>query len=165
MVVRMVRSRKKCLQWIVKILRKRRVPFYISAGFAAKLYGSPRPLKDIDIPDKYFQEVLNETRKYVTWGPKRWLCKPWDVHVFTLTHNGYKIDISSGDTMRFYDIKKEKWVPGHSNFSKATRKKVFDMIVPVIPKKDLLYYKRLLEQYSSKKHQKIDVDALCSKNI
>jgi len=158
------KSTKEALHWIVNLLRKHKIPFYISGGFAAHIYGSPRPINDIDIdiPEKHFQNVLQTTRKYVTWGPEKHLHRPWDVHVFTLTYKGQEIDISSGDTMRFYDKKKKRWTLGPSNFSTAARKKVFDIIVPVIPKKDLLTYKLLLESYSSKPHQKIDVDALYS---
>ena len=37
------------LFWIVKILKKHKIPFHISGGFAAKLYGVKRDLADIDI--------------------------------------------------------------------------------------------------------------------
>jgi hypothetical protein len=100
----------KALRWIVRALHKRRIPFYVSGGFAAVLYGSPRAIKDIDvdIPEKYFQHALLATKKHLSWGPKHVQHKPWDVHVFTLTKNGCEIDISAGDTMRFYDKQKKE---------------------------------------------------------
>ena len=160
----MARQTKAAFLWIINVLRKNKIPFYISGGFAAKVYGSPRPINDIDIdvPNKYFLTILELTKKYLKWGPKRWLKKPWNVTVFTLKYKEQEIDISNGETMKFYDLKKRKWVSGPSNFSRASKKRVFGIIVPIIQKKDLLYYKRLLKKYSSRKHQKIDIEALSS---
>lgn len=37
------------LRWVVSILKKQRIPFQISGGLAAHIYGSKRPLNDIDL--------------------------------------------------------------------------------------------------------------------
>jgi len=42
------------LNWIVGILTKHRIPYRIGGGLAAHVYGSPRPVNDIDL----FQESL-----------------------------------------------------------------------------------------------------------
>jgi hypothetical protein len=153
---------RKALQWIVRTLHEKKIPFYISGGFAAVIYGSPRTIKDIDIdiPEKYFERALLVTKKYLSWGPKHVLKKPWGVHVFTLTRFGCEVDISAGDTMRFYDLAKKKWVKGKWHLAQATRTRAFGVVVPIIPRKDLLFYKKLLQKYGSRKHQGIDVKAL-----
>lgn len=48
------------LKWIIKILNSKNIPYQISGGFAAKMYGSIRPLNDIDIdiPEDNFQVGL-----------------------------------------------------------------------------------------------------------
>ena len=160
----MKKNTKVALRWIVKVLRKRKIPFYISGGFAAKIYGSSRALNDIDIdiPGKYFDEVWTATKRYMLLKPARYLKKPWDVCVFTLRVKGQDIDISNGESIRFFNKQKQKWVRGPVRFNRPAMKKVFGMILPVYPKKDLLYYKRILEHYSSRKHQRADVKALSS---
>ncbi len=37
------------LRWIVEIFNRHNIPYRIGGGFAAKVYGSTRPLKDFDI--------------------------------------------------------------------------------------------------------------------
>jgi len=66
-----MKKTREALHWIVGILRKHKVPFQISGGFAAKLYGATRPLNDIDIdiPDKCLVDVVSDVKKYIIYGP------------------------------------------------------------------------------------------------
>lgn len=52
----MTKNTKEALKWMVSILRKYKIPFQISGGLAAKIYGSDRKLADIDILEKRFRE-------------------------------------------------------------------------------------------------------------
>lgn len=139
----MRRDTKEAFRWIVKILRKHKIPFQVSGGFAAIIYGSCRLLADIDIeiPDRKFKALLPDVKKYIIYGPKRYTDKNFDLTLVTLKYKGQKIDISGCEKDKIFDRKNKKWVASKTYLSKVERKKIFGLIVPVIYKKDLINYK------------------------
>ncbi len=98
----MENKHKEALRWIVGILDKHKVPYRIGGGFAAKIYGSPRPLNDIDIsmPGKYLPAILPEISKYITFGPQHYLDGKWDCDILSLEYEGQEFDITDVDTLR-----------------------------------------------------------------
>src|SRR3989338_11339919 len=44
-----MKNTQEALIWIIGVLKRHSIPFRISGGFAAKIYGSTRELADIDI--------------------------------------------------------------------------------------------------------------------
>jgi hypothetical protein len=67
----------------------------VSVGFAAKLRGSPRQLRDIDldIPDKYLEKVAKIAEKHVAQGPEKHESRAFKNNILKLEYNGVKIDI------------------------------------------------------------------------
>lgn len=57
------------LRWIVDVLRKHDIPFQITGGFAAHIYGATRPIADIDldIPEGALEKILPEIQKYAIY--------------------------------------------------------------------------------------------------
>ncbi len=152
-----MKNTKKSLLWIVEILNKHNVPFVISGGFSAKIYGSLRPLNDIDIdiPVEYFKTILADIKPYITYGPDHYTDERWDLQLITLNHEGQEIDLSGGDTVRICDARTGQWHNMPTDFTNVEQKKVFGITVPVIPPKDLIDYKSML----AGDHQKIDIQA------
>jgi len=158
-----MRKTKEALKWIVSILRKNKIAFEITGGFASRIYGSKRPLADIDIevPDKAIPKMQQLTKKYIIYGPKEYKDRNFDLLLMTLSYKGQKIDICGKDSEELYDKKKEKWIKEKINLTKSKPKKVDNLILPIVPLKELIDYKKELGRDVDKK----DVRDLSKKNI
>ncbi len=148
---------KQALEWVVNILKKHEVPFQISGGCAAKIYGSLRELNDIDIdiPQNYFEKILADVKPFVIYGPAQYKDQKWDLYLMTLNYAGQEIDIGSGDAKISTKDRKE-WINFDTDFSKAVKKEFLELEVPVIPKEDLVAYKTLLDG----DHQQVDIQSI-----
>ncbi len=108
------------LQWMVGILNKHKIEYQIAGGFAAKVFGSLRPLNDIDfdIHDNDFSKILPEIKPYIIFGPTRYKDDKWDTELITLNYFGQEIDISGADTLKMSNKERTKWISyGKSSFN------------------------------------------------
>ncbi|MEK7586030.1 MAG: MazG-related protein [Patescibacteria group bacterium] len=130
-------------RWIVGLLQKHSIPFQISGGFAARLYGSKRDLADIDIgiPDDRFDDLYPEVKQYIIYGPEHYLDDEWDLKLMTLKYENQEIDIAGRDEVKIFDKSKKVWVPAHRDLTVSEDMEVYGIVVPVIPKKSLISYK------------------------
>jgi len=142
----MAKNTRKTFAWIVGLLRKNRIPFRISGGLAARVYGSARPLRDIDIEinEGQFGKILPHVKKHVIFGPKRYVDKSFDLLLLTLRRGGQEIDVFGCESQRLFCKKKKAWVKSPASVSCAVRKKILGLVVPVIPKTDLIGYKSII---------------------
>lgn len=147
------------LCWIVAILDKHKIPYKIGGGFAAKIYGSPREVNDIDISlsGKYFDIIVSEVSNYITAGPKHYLNEKWDCNTLSVNYHGQDIDMTDVDTLKMTNLEKTEWF-------NVKEKRLYDGIttdingslVSIMDPRDLISYKKLL----GGEHQKIDIDAI-----
>ena len=130
----------------MNILVKLNIPFQIAGGLAAITYGANRPLKDIDIdiPEECFSFIQDEVKDFIMYGPAQFKDDTWDLMLMTLTYNGQLIDLSGAFNTKIFNKNTKEWQPCHVDFSKAEIQKCFDLEVPVIPKDDLLFYKKII---------------------
>ncbi len=137
---------KEAFEWIITILVKHNVPYRVSGGFASRLYGSTRPLRDIDIeiPDSKFKEILPDIREFILEGPKRFIDKQMKTYGLVMKYHGQIIELSGTETEVLFDVHKKKWVHNKIDLLKITRKRVYGKIVNVIRKEDLLSYKKMI---------------------
>ena len=147
----------RALHWIVSELDHRHIPYQISGGFAAKLYGSPRPLNDIDIdiPDDAFTEIEPVLRPYLSYGPARYADAKWDILLMTADYMGQEIDVSGGMSARMTAKCDREWLESPCDFSRTLRMPVEGVEVSVIHPADLATYKSHLNG----EHQAFDVCA------
>ncbi len=139
-----MRQTKEAFTWIIRLLREDNIPFQISGGFAANIYGSSCPLADIDIevPDDKVLKIQKSVKKYIMYGPKKYKDKEWDLLFMTIKYKNQEIDICGIDSQNIFDRKTKEWIKQNTDLSRATRKKVCNFIVPIIPLKNLILYKK-----------------------
>lgn len=153
-----MKNPEKSFHWIIGILKKHNVSFVVTGGLAAKSYGSPRPLNDIDIDihDKDFKTILDDIKPYLIFGPAHYQDERWDLLLATLNHMGQDIDIGGCDSVKIRDARTGEWKNDPSDFSNTEEREIFGLNVPVISRKDLIDYKSMLMG----DHQKVDIQAV-----
>ena len=150
----------RALHWIVSELNHRDIPYQISGGFAAKLYGSPRPLNDIDIdiPDAAFAEIAPVLRPYLSYGPARYVDAKWDILLMTAEYGVQEIDVSGGTSARMTSKGDIEWLESPCDFSRTLRMPFEGIELSVIHPTDLAAYKSHLNG----EHQAHDIAAACA---
>ena len=139
-------------------MKDHQIEFAITGGLAAKSYGSPRPLNDIDIDihDHDFDKILDAVKPFVTFGPAHYQDERWDLRLMTLCHEGQEIDISGADNLKICDARTGQWQKSQTDFSQAKPREVFEILAPVVAKNELITYKSMLLG----DHQKIDIQTV-----
>ncbi len=146
------------LKWIVEILNEKNIPYQVSGGFSAKIYGSNRPLNDIDfdIPENDFDLILSEVSPYVIYGPSQYHDEKWDAYLMTLDFNGQEIDICGANKTKISNKDKTKWIYAPTDLSKTREIEIEGIKIKVISPEDLIVYK----QYLDGVHQIEDINAV-----
>jgi len=145
------------LRWMIKIFNRHNVPYRIGGGFAARMYGSPRPLNDIDfgIPEKYFSIILPDIAKYITHGPNRYRDAKWDCELITLNYHDQEIDISGTDTEKMSNKERTKWISLDES-SDTLDMNLEGINIKVMNPIELMTYKKELDG----EHQLVDIEAI-----
>lgn len=139
-----MKNTEGALIWIVNILDSKKVQFQVTGGFAAKLYGSPRELADIDIDinDDDFEKIIDEVRPYIIFGPEQFKDENWDLRLMTLEYEGQVVDICGEATI--FDKNNKEWILIKTDFSNCNYINIYSLDVPVISKESLVNYKNKL---------------------
>lgn len=147
----------KALRWMVGLLEEGSVPYQISGGFAARVYGSTRSLNDIDfdVPEESLGTIYQQVKKYVTYGPDHYNDGKWDLDIMTLDYHGQEIDIAGAHKVKVSNRERTEWIPIPVDFSKVKKVQIEDLFVNVIPPEDLIKYKIHLDG----DHQIADIEA------
>ncbi len=153
----------KALHFIVGVLDKHKIPYRIGGGFAAHIYGSERPVNDIDISlsGKYFSIIVPEIKEHITVGPKHYTNVKWDCDTLSINYYGQDIDMTDIDTLRMSNKEQTEWFQTKDIFRKFPNviKEVDGIEVSLIDPRDLVAYKKEL---ADKDHlyQLIDIEAV-----
>jgi len=90
--------------------------------------------------------VQNRVKKFIIYGPKRYKDNVFDLLLMTLKYKGQEMDIYGINSEKLFNKKTNKWNKARINLSKTTKKKVFNLIVSIIPLKDLISYKKKISR-------------------
>lgn len=137
----------EALKWMVNLLNKHNIPYQISGGFAAKIYGSTRPLNDIDfdIPEDKFELLLPEISQNIIYGPAQYVDGKWDAYLMTINYKGQEIDICGSSKTKITSRDRKVWIPLKVNFSKNIKLLLFNTEVNLVHPSDLIEYKQHLD--------------------
>ena len=136
------------LKWITDILNRIDIPYQVVGGLAAKCYGSTRPLHDIDfyVPGKEISKLEEELTEYIEFGPERYQDENWDLVFMKLIYNGQNIEFGNADNTTYFDSQSQRWIKAEINFSESNMEEFEGMMLPVMPKQDLITYKQRLDR-------------------
>lgn len=133
-------------RWLVGVLETQGIPFAITGGLAARSYGSPRELYDIDldVPDDCLPRLAAAVAPQIVFGPHRFQDAEFDLLLLTLRYAGQDIDRCGADSGKIRDRQTDAWVECPSALAGAEPREVLGIIVPVINKASLIAYKKCL---------------------
>jgi len=137
---------RTALQWIVDVLERRAIPYQLVGGLAARAYGATRPIADIDlyIPATAVGAVLDAGADCVTRPPAAHKDAHWDLAFMQLVYAGRKIEVGIADDAKYRDARTGAWRDAAIDFESADVREVFGVRVPVMPRDQLVAYKRAL---------------------
>ena len=147
----------EALKWITDIFGCYSIPYMIGGGFAAHYYGSQRPINDLDISlsGRYFPEIVDNVKEYITAGPKHYSNEKWDCDTLSLTYKGQDVDITDVETVKMSSKDGSEWFKSKDHFRKYPAKNVVieGIKVSLMDPRDLVAYKKHL----GGEHQLADV--------
>lgn len=137
------RQTKEALRFILDLFATNQVSYRISGGLAAKIYGSDRALADIavELSNNDIILLLPFISEYLTYGPQRYQDDEWNLFLATLSYKGQLIDLCGTDEQYIYNKSTLQWEQERIDLSIFEEKVVFDILVRVTPKAELLSYK------------------------
>lgn len=152
----MAEHTKKALKWIAGILNDNRIPYRVGSGAATYLYGSGRPVNDIDISisGSDFSRLVPLVERHVVAGPKHYQNEKWDCVTLSLSYEGQDIDLTDADTLLMKRKDGTGWVKNIEIYRKYPDR-IFDfegVSVALMDPRVLYEYKQELEG----EHQEFD---------
>ena len=144
------------LKWIAGILNEYNIPYCVCGGMATYLYGSGRPVNDIDISvsGKYFSAIVPLAKDYIIGGPKHYKNDKWGCTTLSLNYEGQDIDITDADTLLMSKKDGTGWIKNREIYQKYPNviKEIDGTHVSLMDPRVLLEYKQELND----KHQEFD---------
>lgn len=139
---------RAALSWIVGILSEMGMPYQLVGGMAARVHGATRPVADIDlyIPASRAAELAERLKDYVSKPLRHYQEAAWDIQYFQIIYQGQKIEFGVSPGAKFLPYGSKEWVAQEIDFTKSIAGKFGDTEVFVMPRDELILYKKLLNR-------------------
>jgi hypothetical protein len=149
----MTSNLQKALDWIISILRQQSIPFQITGGLAAHLYGGTREVNDIDIDVEAcsIEKLRPLVGTFIVAPPARYMDSTWWMYGTTLNFHGQLIDLTEKSAPYVRDKATGEWIELAMNFDAVTLIPAFGHTLPTQNPHDLISYKRRIA-YDEHKH-------------
>lgn len=144
---------KTTLDWILPMLKEKGIPFYVTGGFAAHLYGATRPVNDIDIdvPADRIDSFVEALSTFIESPPQHFQDSTWDMYGATLNFEGQLLDLTSDEHPRVHNKNTGEWDALEMNFDDVVWVHAYGHDIPVQNPRDLMSYKVKI-RYDEEKH-------------
>ncbi|PZS11151.1 MAG: hypothetical protein DLM55_02530 [Acidimicrobiales bacterium] len=137
------------LAWIVGALERHGTPYQVIGGLAARAWGGSREVVDIDlyVPLDQARQLLIDIEKHIVWGPQYYYSKSWDLTFAKVDFGTQRIELAdSASNPRFFNILEDRWEDQAINYCSSLRRGIFGVECNVMPKDELIQYKRALDR-------------------
>jgi hypothetical protein len=138
-------AKKKVLKFLVDTLNNNKIPFQVSGGLGAIMYGSTRELRDIDIEvNKRNCPAVRELFKdFIVEDFRHYADGEFELWMMTLDINGVSVDINQVEESYVFDRGGDKKLLPEDIIDTESRK-VGDIEFPVQNRENLIEYKQML---------------------
>ncbi len=121
----------------------------MGGGAATHLYGSGRPVNDIDISmegEGHFPVILPLVKEYIVTNPTHYQDEKWDCVTLSLNYHGQDIDITDSETLLMRSKDNTHWIQNKYIYRKYPDvvKEVDGVPVSLMDPRVLLEYKQEL---------------------
>lgn len=137
------------LAWIVSALKRYAIPYQVVGGLAARAWGGSREVVDIDlyVPLDQTRQLLIDIDEYIVWGPQYYYSKNWDITFAKIDFGAQRIELAdSSSSPRFFNVLEGRWEDQTIDYRSSVRRSIFGVECDVIPKDELIRYKRALDR-------------------
>lgn len=137
----------EALAWITGLLNRRGVTFQLVGGAAARAWGATRPLVDLDFyVDADLGELASELEPWIVSPSGRHVDEHWDLVFLQLDYRGQTVELAQAAGARYRDPADGRWRDQAVDFDASVDREVLGVTVPVMPRGQLLEYKRRLRR-------------------
>lgn len=136
------------LRWIIDAFARTDAQYQAVGGLAARAYGATRPLIDLDfyVRSVDLPRVLTSVADACVWGPEHFRDENWDLTFAKLEKHGVQIELAQAEGARYYSREAARWLDQSVAFEDSQRRSVFGTEICVMPKNQLVAYKRALNR-------------------